>query len=136
MAQSFLNILITKLLRHRRIILTEEGSAKVSAETLQIKKYVESHFSEDITLETLAKIIHLNKYYLVHSFTKEYGISPINYLIKIRLKESKHLLLDTNYSIAEIAQHTGFSSSSYFSQSFNKFEGISPRQYRNRHSKL
>ena len=40
----------------------------------------------------LSELVHVNKYYMVHSFTKEYGISPINYLISRRIEESKYLL--------------------------------------------
>ena len=74
----------------------------------------------------------MNKYYLVHSFSKEYGVSPINYLIGRRIEESRYLLADTNHSLSQISHMLGFSSPSYFSQSFRKLEGISPMEYRKR----
>ena len=83
----------------------------------------------------LAEVAHVNKYYLVHTFSKEYGISPINYLISRRIAESKHLLSETDHSLSQISHMLGFSSPSYFSQSFRKLEGVSPMEYR-RQSKM
>lgn len=73
---------------------------------------------------------HVNKYYLVHSFSKEYEISPINYLIERRVQESCYLLCDTDHSLSQISHMMGFSSPSYFSQSFRKTMGMSPMEYR------
>ncbi|MFR5782640.1 MAG: helix-turn-helix transcriptional regulator [Oscillospiraceae bacterium] len=78
----------------------------------------------------LSELVHVNKYYMVHSFTKEYGISPINYLISRRIEESKYLLSDTDHSLSQISHMLGFSSPSYFSQSFRRLEGMSPMEFR------
>ena len=67
---------------------------------------------------------------MVHSFTKEYGISPIIYLISRRIEESKYLLVDTDHSLSQISHMLGFSSQSYLSQSFRRLEGMSPMEYR------
>ena len=81
-------------------------------------------------MEQLAGKVHMNKYYLVHTFKEEYGVSPINYMISRRIVESKYLLAETDLSLAQIAQVLGFSSPSYFSQAFRKAQGISPMDYR------
>ena len=73
---------------------------------------------------------HLNKYYLAHTFQREYGISPITYLNRRRIEESKHMLGNTGYSLAQISELMGFSSPSYFSQCFRKAEGLTPNEYR------
>ena len=90
----------------------------------------DEHFSEPITLDTLAQMVHINKYHLVRTFQKEYGITPINYLIERRLEESRFMLKNTNYSASQIVSLLGFSSSSYFSQCFRRKEHMSPSQYR------
>ena len=72
----------------------------------------------------------MNKYYVVHSFTKQIGVSPINYLITKRISEAKNLLKTTNYSIRDISSIVGFSTSSYFSQMFKKVTGLSPKEYK------
>lgn len=97
---------------------------------MKIKNYIDSHYSEDITLDFLAGLTYINKFHLVHSFTKQVGLSPINYVINRRIEESKNLLKTTNYSVRDITTIVGFSNSSYFSQTFKKMTGESPRSYR------
>lgn len=136
-AQCYLKLLLIRLLRLRPLSLAEPkgNNTGKSTECSQVKRYIDTHFQERITLEALADIAHLNKYYLVHAFTREFNISPIHYLNKRRVKESCYYLTKTDYSISQIAQILGFSSLSYFSQSFGKSIGMSPREYRQQHQK-
>lgn len=97
-----------------------------------VRRYIDSHYKENINLDLLASMNHVNKFYMVHAFTEEYGISPISYMIGIRIEEARHLLKNDDYSLALISRMLGFSSPSYFSQSFKKFEHISPGEYRKR----
>lgn len=94
------------------------------------KRYIDHHYKENITLDLLASQYHVSKYYLVHAFREEFGISPINYLISRRIKEAEYLLSNTDHSLSVISSTVGFSSSSYFAQIFKKQKGISPREYR------
>ena len=95
------------------------------------ENYLDANYSENITLDTLASITHMNKYYMAHAFTKYIGVSPINYLLQKRIQEGKSLLESTSYSIAQISTTLGFSSQSYFSQTFKKATGKTPIQHRN-----
>lgn len=131
-AHSYLKILTVKLLRSRAVQLQEMSRQKTGHDCANIKRYIDTHFKENITLDTLAEMAHLNKYYLVHTFTKEVGVSPINYLIRRRIEESRYFLVQTDMNISEISQVLGFSSPSYFSQSFSRLEKMSPREYRRR----
>ena len=98
-----------------------------------VRRYIDSHYKEKITLDILADIVHINKYYMVHAFSEEYGMSPMNYLINCRIKEAQHLLRTTDISLSSISRALGFSSPSYFSQSFRRLENISPLEYRKIH---
>ena len=95
-----------------------------------VRKYIDLHFKEALTLDMLAEEAHMNKFYLSHAFKREYGASPINYMITRRIEESKYLLVETDLSLSRIAQLLGFSSLSYFSQVFRRSQGISPMDYR------
>ncbi|MBS6749951.1 MAG: AraC family transcriptional regulator [Firmicutes bacterium] len=112
--QDLLEVLILRLMRHAGLQFLPTNN----------------HFKENINLDMLSELVHVNKYYMVHSFTKEYGISPINYLISRRIEESKYLLSDTDHSLSQISHMLGFSSPSYFSQSFRRLEGMSPMEFR------
>lgn len=94
------------------------------------KRYIDSHYQENVTLDQLAEICHVSKYHLAHVFTEEYGVSPINYLISKRISEAEHLLNTTDFSLSLISNTTGFSSPSYFAQIFKKQKGISPTEFR------
>lgn len=95
-----------------------------------VRRYIDQNCGDDLSLEKLAKFSHVNKYYLVHTFTDEYGISPISYLMRVRVKKAEKLLATTDYSLSVISRTCGFSSSSYFSQTFKKITGVSPSCYR------
>ena len=132
LCQHLLQVLLIRIMRHfdhtARIIPSRK---KVSKECAAARRYIDSHFRESLTLDHLAEVVHINKYHMVHSFTKAYGVSPINYLLSLRLQESKYLLQSTDHSMSQIAQMVGFSSPCYFSQVFHKAMGMSPRDYRN-----
>ena len=129
--QSYLDILVVLLMRSfdssAHIIPNANHSSKDSA---IVRRYIDSHFKETITLDQLADLVHINKYHMAHKFTRDYGISPISYLLQLRLQESCSLLRSTNHSMSQIAQIVGFSSPSYFSQIFSKTMGMSPSDYR------
>lgn len=95
-----------------------------------VRRYIDEHFKENLTLDLLAQMTHISKYYMVHAFSEEYGISPINYMIYRRIEEAKLLLKNDDYALSLISRMLGFSSPSYFSQSFRKIVGMSPNEYR------
>ncbi len=134
--QDLLEVLILRLMRHAGLsFLPTQGEHRrkgkqQNKECAAVKRYIDNHFKENISLDMLSELVHVNKYYMVHSFTKEYGISPINYLISRRIEESKYLLGGTDHSLSQISHMLGFSSPSYFSQSFRRIVGMSPMEYR------
>ncbi len=135
--QAYMEILIIRLMRSAALAVPIEpqllsGSRQCDA----VRHYIDMHFKETLTLEQLAEEAHMNKYYLSHSFKREYGISPINYMISKRIEESKYLLAETDLSMSHIAQLMGFSSLSYFSQVFRRTQDISPLAYRKNTKKL
>lgn len=131
LCQSLLRVLLRLLLRQQQsVLLPVSGAPKASRECAAVRRYIDHHFKESITLDQLAAAAHLNKFYLSHSFQREYGVSPIRYLVMRRIQESRFLLSETDHSLSHIAQVLGFSSPSYFSQCFRRVEGVSPKEYR------
>ena len=128
--QNLLEVLIIKLIRRTDFAFEVTPSLQISKECVKIKRYIEANYVQDITLDSLAGISHLNKYYMAHAFTMYCGCSPIRYLCQTRIKASKELLANTNYSITEVAQYSGFSSQSYFAQCFLKSCGLTASAYR------
>lgn len=125
-----LSILIAQLRR-----ITDSGFQLVpsfhpSKECALVRRYLDYNYGEEINLDQLAALSHLNKYYLSHEFTRYYGISPINYLNCRRIEVCKNLLENTDHDISDIAHLSGFSSQSYLAQSFRKYCGMTAMEYR------
>ncbi len=139
--QDLMDIFLRWLLRRKEFSLNAASypvGTKTNRECELVRRYIDNHFKENLRLDDLAALAHINKYYLSHAFQREFGTSPISYLISRRIQESRYLLTDTDHTLSQIAHILGFSSLSYFSQSFRRLEGLSPldyrRQYRQRES--
>ena len=130
-----LEVLLVYISRKQKLSVISESSFQLSKECAIAKRYIDTNYAQDITLDSLAEITHINKFYLAHSFTECIGQSPISYLTERRLAACKELLSSSNLSVTQIATSAGFSSQSYFSQIFNKKVGMSPRQYRKQYAK-
>lgn len=129
--QNLLEVLLICMLRNDNLSIIQKNNHLLNRECTQIKNYLDANYAENITLDTLASLTHMNKYYMAHAFTKYTGLSPINYLLQKRIQEGKSLLESTTCSIAQISTMLGFSSQSYFSQVFKKSTGKTPIQHRN-----
>ena len=132
--QRLLEVILLRLRRRDDFTLSDTAAASPgsSRECGLVRRYIDNHFKENLTLDQLAGVVHINKYYLSHTFRREFNTSPISYLISRRIQESRFLLAETDHSLSQIAQILGFSSLSYFSQSFRRQEGMSPMEYRRR----
>ena len=94
------------------------------------KKYIDDSIYSNTTIEDIANALNLSKAHIIREFTKNYGISPYNYLIEQKIATAKKMLLLHNMNIGEISSHLGFEDSNYFSKLFKKKAGVSPLQYR------
>ena len=90
--QYLLNAFLLKIGRVTNSQFSAGSVPDISGECAQIKDYIDHHYSEEVTLDDLAALSHLNKYYLSHIFSKSYGVAPINYLLERRILNSKELL--------------------------------------------
>lgn len=93
-------------------------------------EYLTEHYSEPITLNQLADLVHLNKSYLVRLFRKETGISPVEYLIRVRMDSARSLLLKTDANIATVAELCGYKNVPFFITCFKRRFGVPPAQFR------
>ena len=129
--QDLMEVLVIHLTRQTDFSTTMAPIKKSSSHLCAtVRRYIDEHFKENINLDMLAQLTHSSKYYLVHAFSAEYGISPINYMISKRIEDAKHLLKNDDYTLSVISRMLGFSSPSYFTQAFKKTVGMSPNQYR------
>lgn len=128
--QHYLSILVLLICRKNMVSYEVVLPQNSSRECHKAKQYIDENYADKITLDSLSETCNLNKYYLSHKFTELYGKSPMAYLNEVRIAAAKDLLKTTNHSIEEIALTTGFSSNSYFSQTFQKHCQMSPNKFR------
>lgn len=95
-----------------------------------VKQYLDQHACRPVTLQLLAEKSDISVPHLCAEFRRCYGDSPINYLIGLRLKQARYLLLDRGLSIGEIASRVGYDDIYHFSKLFKKHFGVSPRAMR------
>ena len=99
-------------------------------ELVEIKNYLDEHYTEKIVLDDLADRFFINKFYLSKIFKETYGTTINNYVIERRITRAKQLLRFTSKTIDEVGIEVGMDSANYFSRAFHKVEGISPSEYR------
>lgn len=110
--------------------LRGQDKKSVPQEVEFICNYMNEHYSEKITLNSIADSVGFSKYYISRLFKQHTGVTIIDYLIKVRLDKAKELLKTGEYSIKQISFMVGYSEPNYFTWSFKKYLGISPIKYR------
>ncbi|GMQ58924.1 AraC family transcriptional regulator [Vallitalea sediminicola] len=92
--------------------------------------FIEENLHTKITINELADYMNLHPNYLIRLFTSTFGLSPMEYINRLRIERAKELLTINNESIKLISELVGFSTPYYFSLVFKKQTGLSPKQYR------
>lgn len=92
--------------------------------------YIHDHYTEQLSLDTLAKVALLNKSYLCDCFKKTLHMRIFEYIDQLRINRACLLLSITDESVTNIAAESGFNSVSYFNRIFKKVCGISPGVWR------
>ncbi|MCX7715726.1 MAG: AraC family transcriptional regulator [Clostridia bacterium] len=93
-------------------------------------KYIDENIEKDISVDTLANLVHFHPKYFIKVFKQRVGITPIHYLKTVRIEKSKTLLSCTEQSVGEIAKTVGYTNAKNFSSDFKKITGYLPTEYR------
>ncbi len=96
----------------------------------RVKRYIDAHFREPLTLQTIADALNVSTYYMAHVFKAMSGYAPMTYLQKRRIGEAQTLLIHTQRSISEIACTLGYDAQSHFNQQFSRHVGMPPGEFR------
>jgi len=93
-------------------------------------EYIEQHYGQHISLETLARLTGFSPKYFCRYFRAIVHRSPIDYLNYYRIECAAHFLVNNDMNVAEVAVHCGFADSSAFIKQFRKYKGTTPKQYK------
>lgn len=112
-------------------LVTESGTA-VTANSAVVRAvdYINANYTEEITMEQLCETAGVSKQHMCRLFRSTLNSRPMEYAAKRRIQAAKELLTDTDKTVDEIAEETGFCTGSYFCKLFRRYEGMTPTQFR------
>ncbi len=113
----------------RRLVEETLGNKEL-LQLIQVKNYIEEHYADNITLESISALVYMNPYYFSSFFKKHAGVNFKSYLTEIRMKHAHRLLLQTEMMVYEIADRVGYNNARHFSDMFKKMYGKLPMEYK------
>lgn len=96
----------------------------------RIREYLDLHYTEQITLQSLAEVFQCSAPYISHMFKRVTGYSPIRYVIRRRIGLAQTYLVSSDYTATQIATIVGYDNTNYFNTLFTKIVGLSPIRYK------
>ncbi|MGX7092792.1 helix-turn-helix domain-containing protein [Hutsoniella sourekii] len=133
--KKLIEIIFVHILRNNTLSIKDAAVQMKNDGIAKIQRYIRNNYGERITLDSLSEIIGINKYYMIRLFKQKTGLSPIDYLIHIRLAKAEQLLVQSETTISQIADIVGFHSPSHFSKTFKESNQMTPSDYRKKYRK-
>lgn len=118
------------LYRDRNVYANHVDFDHITNKVYGITAYIHSHFTEELSLESIAGKFYISSCYLSHQFKRVTGFTLTDYIQMTRVRNAQTLLLSTEKQISDIAFQCGFSSFSQFNRVFHKFLHQSPSSFR------
>jgi len=113
-------------------LFTTLSAAHISpAET--VRRYMDQHYQQPLTLDELADIADISRFSLCRLFSAEFGETVMQYLRRVRIEKAREYLKYTEYTVAEIGQLCGYDDLGYFGRVFREHAGMTPGAYRRSH---
>ena len=129
--QRFIDFLVLLYLNQgNNIYKNETVMSDLEQNIYAVAGYIHAHYSENLSLESLAAYHDLSPSYLSHKFKQVTGFSVTDYIQMTRIRNVQSMLINTNIPITEIPEPCGFNSFSQFNRVFRKYIGIAPSKYR------
>lgn len=97
---------------------------------LKAVEQIQHHYGENLSVNEIASNCSVSVSLLNLLFNRQFNVGPRRYLLSLRMREARRLLLDNRYRIGKVAELTGFQSANYFSRAFKSYHGITPEEYR------
>ncbi|APH06026.1 response regulator transcription factor [Bacillus weihaiensis] len=119
--------LVTRLHEYVKQVKTVYSEQKYMEKAIA---YIHENFHKDLNLAVVSNYISLNYSYFSHTFKEYTGHNFVDYLKKIRIKESKKLLKESDHKVLEISEMVGYKNPKQFARVFRELEGISPKEFR------
>jgi AraC-like DNA-binding protein len=126
------NLLISCLIQ----VITDAGNACKNAKQpsdnmAKIDSFIMNNFKEELSIEMMAKILHLSESRFKGWFKEEFGVPPLEFILRKRIEEAKNLMQTQPFlKMSDVAYSLGFSSPQYFATVFKRYTFLSPKEYK------
>ncbi|SEW43251.1 AraC family transcriptional regulator [Chitinophaga arvensicola] len=115
--------------QHLQLIADERTTNSNNSRLHFVLHYINEHLTENISVDTLCRKAYLSRNVFFKWFKDQFGITPLQYINRERLKLAKQLLADRNNSVNQVSMQCGFNDTNYFIRLFKSSEGITPGTY-------
>lgn len=110
---------------------TEKNDSILKKQNIDpIREFLDAHYTEKISLDTLAEQFFISKFYLTRVFKEQFGVSINTYVLNLRITKAKQMLRFTDKKLEDIGYQCGLGAPHYFSRIFKQIEGITPSEFR------
>jgi AraC-like DNA-binding protein len=123
--------LLIRLIQSQRLgqILSQPSNTNKSRLHF-VMDYISQNLTEKIAIDTLSRKAYLSRNNFFKMFREQFGLSPLEYINRERIKLAKNLLAEDDDSVSEVSHQCGFNDTNYFVRLFHRMEGITPGMYR------
>lgn len=134
--ENYLSLLLYQLLI---MVGRQQNELKTITSTVQkdieyATYYFNENYNKNISIDEFAASINMSTCWFIRNFKQYNKITPMAYILSIRIANAQNLLETTSYNVTEIASIIGYDNALYFSRLFKKQTGLSPTEYRKQHS--
>ncbi len=124
--------LLIRILQSQHLQLQSEGAHNDSNSSRFrfVLQYIHDHLTERIAVDTLSKKAYLSRNIFFRWFREQFGITPLEYITRERIRLARQLLADENSTVSQVSLQCGFSDVNYFVRTFKRSEGLTPGAYK------
>lgn len=115
--------------QHLQLIADQRSTNSNNSRLHFVLHYINEHLTENISVDTLCRKAYLSRNVFFKWFKDQFGITPLQYINRERLKLAKQLLADRNNSVNQVSMQCGFNDTNYFIRLFKSAEGVTPGTY-------
>ena len=124
-------IMSVQLHRIMALLFSSAGTGGTPSDVVaRAKVFMDAHYMEKLSAEQIADASRVSPSHLFRLFRRETGLTPYAYLTNVRMEHAMKMLLNTSYTVEEIAYYCAFCSSANFIRAFRQTTGVTPRKYR------